>query len=240
MNKTSRFKHAWLIFAVLGLILILVTPTELFARAGGGGGGGSSGGRGGGILKAIFLILYLIYAGFLWLLIRRRENQATSLIAKLAKIESSWEQESIKRRVHEVFFKIQKAWTERDQAIAKDCASENLNSLHDEWKLAEMRTQHERNVLEDIQLHKLQIVEIADYLDDTKDRLWVVVHGSMIDYVVDEQTREVIRGSKSKAEKFKELWKFTCGKRGWALDEIDQDVEFGDLMDFKSSTEERL
>jgi hypothetical protein len=234
-----RRSTSWFLLVLLtfGFLVLLWMPTELYARAGGGGGGGGgSGGGRGGLIKLVILVFYLIYAGLVWLVVQRREQQARGLMDKLAAMESSWGREAVRRRIHNIYFKVQEAWARRDQKPARDFMSDRLFELHQSL-CDEMRTKGEKNILQEVALNKIQIVEVADFLDDTQDRMWVIVHGSMIDYIVDERSDEVLRGDKNKKEDFKELWKFVRGPKGWVLDEIDQSVDLDELLGFKSSAE---
>ena len=91
-------------------------------------------------------------------------------------------------------------------------------------------------MLEQINLKDAKIVEIIDFEDDTKDAFWVLIHGSMIDYTIDEKTGAVVDGSKED-ESFEELWRFKRERHGWVLDEIDQKVSIVDLVSFASKVE---
>ena len=50
-------------------------------------------------------------------------------------------------------------------------------------------------------------VHTFDDLGKDQDYIWYLIHGKMIDYVVDEKTGRMIRGSR-KNEAFYEYWKF--------------------------------
>ena len=60
--------------------------------------------------------------------------------------------------------------------IAKDYISQ---SLFDKHKLQTdiMISNHEKNVLERINLEEARVVEVMDYLDDSKDQIWVYMKG---------------------------------------------------------------
>lgn len=93
-------------------------------------------------------------------------------------------------------------------------------------------------MLEQINLKQAKVVNVADYLEDSRDCLCVYIKGSMIDYTVDDQTEERISGSSSKPEDFAELWKLVRGKTGWVLDEIEQSANIFELAHLHPFTQE--
>ena len=214
-------------------ILLLLGPEVVLARAGGGGGGGGHGK--GSWLNIIALPILLIYSAIITQQVRKRNRACRFLLARLKKLDPIWDLDAIRNRISQVFFKVQQAWTERDQNIARDCMSSAIFEKH-KMQTDQMISQHRRNVLEDINLIETDIVDVEDFTDNRKDQFWVYVKGSMIDYTVDDKTGSLVSGNE-KAEKFTELWKFLRIGDTWVLDEIDQQVSLFDLKKFKATTE---
>jgi hypothetical protein len=138
-------------------------------------------------------------------------------------------------RVERVYFKVQEAWTARNQDIAEDCMSDALYCRH-KLQTDQMLKEGTRNVLESINLSDVTIVEVNDFSDNSKDQFWAYIEGSMVDYTVRESTGEVISGYKDVSKSFHELWKFIRTKHGWVLDRIDEHV-LTDLLRFHSATD---
>ena len=228
---------------VVAILLILVIPLdEVSARAGGGGGGGGGGIGGGGgggrvgIIAILLLPLFFIYSAIITYLVAKRNKESKSLLDQLAKKDSSWSLDKIRSQIKISFFKIQEAWMERDQDIAKDFMSEKLYQKH-KAQTDEMILKNRKNILEGIKLRELKIVEVADYEDDSRDRIWVYIKGSMIDYAIDTTNNKVVSGDPNEAEHFCELWKYVRRNNNWVLDEIDQKVDISDLKGFESFSE---
>jgi predicted lipid-binding transport protein (Tim44 family) len=177
----------------------------------------------------------LIYSAIITLKVREKSEACKELLAKLQKLDPVWDLDAIRRRVSEVFFKVQEAWMERDQNLAKDCMSKAIFDKH-KMQTDELIAQHRRNVLEDINLIETEIVDVEDFADNKRDRFWVYLNGSMRDFMADDRTRDIVSG-KDTPEKFTELWKFIRAGDTWVLDEIDQTVSLFDLRGFKATTD---
>lgn len=232
-QKTASAVRTALPFLIL---LLLLLPLDLFARAGGGGGGGG-GGRGGGIGAILIYPFVLVYIGILHYKLHRKSREAADLIERISAADGGWNMENLKNRVAECYFKVQEAWTERNQAIARGYMSRRLYENH-KAETDLMIAKGERNVLKDIDLLEARIVEAVDYTDNSKDQFWVYIKGAMIDYKAREPGGEVISGKPHEQEKFTELWKFTRENGRWVLDEIDSEVSLDDLSSFRSSNQQ--
>ena len=240
----------FLVIAIALFILICLLPDSTFARAGGGSfssGGFSSGGSysrgmGQGGSGGFFLVILLFPLLLIYLVITKRKlnkktREGEDLMAQLEKRDTSWDLNKAKERIVLIYFKVQEAWTRRDQKIARPYVSDRLYTKH-KIQTDQLIGQSRQNVLENVNLQKAQIVEVADFKDDTKDSLWVYIQGSMIDYTIDTNTGKRLFGNANVSESFRELWKFLKNDQGeWVLDEIDQDVEYSDLAGFKSHSE---
>jgi hypothetical protein len=229
MRRNSRL--FLLIMAVVALGLTTAS-VEAFARAGGRGGGG----RISLILLLILLPLVVIYSAIVSYIVNKKHRQCRGLLQRLEQIDASWDPESIKRRVEQMYFKVQEAWMQRDQSIAREFMSDRLYEKH-KMQTDVMRSEHRKNVLEQINLVQTKVVNVSDYADDSKDCLRVYIQGSMIDYMVNDQTGERISGDSRRLEFFAELWTLVRGKTGWVLDEIESAGIF-DLFDLHPSTQE--
>jgi predicted lipid-binding transport protein (Tim44 family) len=224
---------SFLFVIVVTITTIHFLPDDALARAGGGGGG-----KGGGILQIIFLPFILAYAAIVTYLVNKKNKESKQLLEQIAKLDDSWVLTKIKARIEVSFFKIQEAWMERNQDIAKEYMSERLYTKH-KTQTDQHLKDNTQNILKNINLKSARIVEVADFEDDSKDSIWAYIKGSMIDYSINTETKTVVSGDKHEAENFSELWKFIKNKKNeWVLDEIDQDVSILDLKSMKSFSED--
>jgi hypothetical protein len=217
--------------SLLAVVIFLAAET-CWARAGGGGGGGGKGSW----LNIFVLPFFIIYSAILTYQVRSKSIACKELLARLEKLDPSWDLDSIRHRVEEVFFKVQQAWMERNQDLAKDYMSSALYQKH-KLQTDQLIAQNRKNVLENINLIEVRVVDVEDFLDNKKDLFWTHIEGSMIDYTIDDRTDRVLFGNRSKAETFTELWKFVRVTNTWVLDEIDQKVSIFDLRRFAAKSE---
>ncbi|HEX3047846.1 MAG TPA: Tim44-like domain-containing protein [Bacillota bacterium] len=225
----TKFYRKLLQISPFLLALLLLILLEL-ALADGLGGIAS------GLATFILVPFLLIYSAIITYLIYKKNNQAKELLQKIARIDNTWNPYFLKQNIEKAFFKIQEARMKRDLTMARDYVSA---TLYEKYKAETDRLirEHRKHILETVRLIETRIVQVADYTDDSKDMMWVHIKGSMIDYIVDDQTGEVVSGNTDQAETLTELWKFIRGPKGWALDEIDPNVSISDFNKFYSFTE---
>jgi hypothetical protein len=241
MPTTAPHSSRPVLLTAAGLLLGL-TPAAL-ARGGGGGGFVGGGGgigwgfHGGGSADArddwrffglglTLLAISVAYAGLLHWLLARKSRQAQALLARLADANGTWQHEALQRRIKEVYVKVQKAWTARNQDLAKDSVSDQLYQRHKAQTDAMIR-HHRQNILKNISLDNATVVGVADYAEDARDAFWVFIEGSMIDYTIDDRSGVVLKGDEQNPEHFHELWQFVRGEHDWMLHHIVQESVAG-------------
>lgn len=208
-------------------------------RAGGGGSGhassshsyssshGNYSGQGDG--GAVFLLLLLVAVAVLvYLAVQNQQLKSElnekftavrNLTEELAKQDPLWNLQAMTSRVNEVFYKVQAAWTERNQELARDCMSDQLYHRH-KAQTDQMLADKTRNVLENILLAEVLIYSVANYQDDARDTFAAQLTGSMIDYTVKEAQGYVTVGDRANSEEFTEVWFFVRQNNQWVLTEI--------------------
>ena len=225
---------------LLGAVaLVGLAAGYCLGRAGGGGGhassshsyssshGSYSGGAGSGgpavllLLLVIVVVLVAVVAQNYQLKKSLSEKFAVvrDLTAELEQRDPLWNLQAMTTRVNEVFYKVQAAWTQRNQDLARDCMSEKLYRRH-KAQTDQMLADKTRNVLENIQLVEVLIYSVADYHDDTRDTFAAQLTGSMIDYTMKEAHGYVTVGDRVNPQEFTEVWYFVRHNNQWLLDAI--------------------
>jgi hypothetical protein len=228
-----RNSPAFLLVMASTALGLIAASVEAFARAGGGGGGGRTIHW---ILWLILLPVVIIYAEIVAYSVRKKYRQCRELLEQLEQTDASWDLRNIERRVERIYFKVQEAWMQRDQSIAREFMSDRLYEKH-KLQTDLMLSNHRKNMLEDITLKQSKVVNVSNDVDDSKDYLWVYIEGSMIDYVVNDETGKRASEDSPRRKGFTELWKLVRGKTGWVLDEIEQ-AGISALLKLRPSSQE--
>lgn len=92
----------------------------------------------------------------------------------------------------EVFLKLQNAWMERDWEVVRAFESPELYSQH-EQQLKEYKKLGRINIMERINISKAYLFSLTQ--DKNFETLSVLMQVRMIDYIIDERTRQVLKGS---------------------------------------------
>ena len=224
-------------------LLFMFFSIPAFARAGGGGGGGS--GSGGGSYRygygyrhrssgyIISRLLICIGAGisalFLYFKIIRSYLRTRKLMKLLSNKDSAWKYEGVMKRVKKAYFIIQDSWSSGDMKHARSYMSESLfNEFQD--KLAIMKRDGERNVLEKVKLKDVMPISLHDSKDDSFDMIWFRIKGSMLDYKINSETKKPLPHETYKGN-FIEYWQFIRNQQGeWVLNRILQKDEIGNIQ----------
>lgn len=221
---------------VLLLIVLIVAGTEVFARAGGGGASSIKGGIFTIILAFILAPFFFIYGIIMTVLWRRKRMRAERLVNKLSDSDRMWNLRDMKARVELAFFKVQNAWMERNQDLAREFMSDRIYEKH-KMQTDAMISAGTKNMLENINLLSIMITSVEDYADNSRDTFVALIKGRMTDYHINEKTKSVQKGDPSKTENFEELWRFIRIRDAWMLDEIDQTVNKDDLKYARAYTQ---
>jgi predicted lipid-binding transport protein (Tim44 family) len=107
-------------------------------------------------------------------------------------------------RAQTSFFKVQQAWTARNQDLARDCMSDALYERH-KMQTDQLIANHQVDVLENIVIGNAHITHVAP--GHAFDSITVAFTASMTDYTIDEQTRNVVGGNQYQ-QTFTEYWTF--------------------------------
>jgi predicted lipid-binding transport protein (Tim44 family) len=87
---------------------------------------------------------------------------------------------------------------------------------------SEMKQKKRINRLENIAVRTVDITEV--WQEAGKDFITVRYYANLLDYTVDEDSGQVVSGSKTEPVKFEEYWTFTrpVGNNPWQLSAINQ------------------
>jgi hypothetical protein len=231
-HRLFSLQYSKLIWHSCIILMILCVPYDALARAGGAGAGGHSSS----LLGLILAPFFIIYSGILLMRLRHKNKQCRRLLSEISQNDSFWDADQLRTYAEEAFFKLQEAWSKRDQEIARPYMTDRLFSKH-KSQTDMMIQNNEKNILSNIDIRDMEIISVEDYEDNDKDSFWMFFCGSMIDYVINDKSSQVLRGSQEKAESFKEAWRFIRHSNVWKVDEIKSKITMHDLAEFKIHAE---
>jgi len=217
----------------------------LFGRSGGGWGGGFSFGD---------LIILIVIAGIIFFIIKRYrtrrasqmgvaeqnaygpydnnepayepgENSVTEGLRHITDMDPTFNENTFRESVEDMFFKIQSAWTKRDLSGVRNLLTpEMYNTFQND--VNNLITNKQYNKLENLAVRQVDIVEAIQ--DQGADYITIHFLASLLDYNVNETTGNVMSGSSIDPVKFTEYWTFTrrVGDRSWALSAITQEQDY--------------
>lgn len=117
--------------------------------------------------------------------------------------------------------------------------SEELQKEFDS-KIQWMVLRNEEVIQKNVRLLRAMPVSVQDEPGEEQDVIWYLIHGKMIGYYVNRESRRVVRG-KTRPEAFFEYWKFVYRNKRWVLQEIRQQNEMDiDAMENTQSTVHKL
>lgn len=121
----------------------------------------------------------------------------------------------------DLFFRIQGAWTNRDLSSVQGFLDREVTDYLGN-ELARLKSARQINRLENIAVRSTDVVEA--WRESDREFSTVKILASLLDYTVDENTNQVLEGSKSDPVKFEEYWTFSraIGTSQWKLSAIQQ------------------
>jgi predicted lipid-binding transport protein (Tim44 family) len=139
----------------------------------------------------------------------------------IKQMDPSFDETQFPDQVLDFFFRVQGAWANRDMTPMKDELTDEMHQLLQE-DAERLKTEGRINRMENIAVRSVDITEI--WQEAGMDYITVRVYANLLDYMVDDQTGEVVSGSKSEPVKFEEYWTFTrpIGFTTWKLAAINQ------------------
>ena len=180
-------------------------------------------------LYFVYLLIAVTGGILIPIIVRRRKKKARKetrrLMAEYDDFDGFWSYDFVQNRVKEVYFAVQNAWAEGDMKKAEDMVTEALFRKYQKHLDAQKRD-GEKNVMEDIVLKSAVPVYAKDFTQNEHDYLWVKIEGSMVDYVILEETGYILECTNDDLP-FCEYLRLTRRRDGnWVLAEIMQQEEF--------------
>jgi hypothetical protein len=152
--------------------------------------------------------------------VKAKSLRTTRLLLSLAKTEPPFNPEPLREWIRDFFHQVQECWQARDPAPVKKLMTPLAFARYDELIRA-MRRNHEINRLDDLQLRRLEFVQVWRPAEVENHTVTVLVTFEAKAYFVHETTGAYRRGAR-KNSWFQEFWTFQRHGDGWRLHQVQQ------------------
>jgi predicted lipid-binding transport protein (Tim44 family) len=142
-------------------------------------------------------------------------------ISHVRQMDAGFDEKVFTDACMDVFFQIQGAWANRDMSTAKNVLTDEMyGSLSQDAR--KLKAEKKINQLDNIAVRSVDITEV--WQESGQDYITVKFLANLLDYTIDESTKQVLSGSRTEPVKFEEYWTFTrpVGKNAWKLSAIQQ------------------
>jgi predicted lipid-binding transport protein (Tim44 family) len=149
------------------------------------------------------------------------EDDLSRGIRHIQQMDSTFTPEGFTETASNVFFNVQEAWMVRDMSSARTLLSpEMYETLQHECE--RLRSEKRVNYLDHITIRSVQVTEA--WQESGQDFVTVHILASLMDYTIDESSKQVVEGSRTTPTKFEEYWTFVrpVGPNAWKLSAIQQ------------------
>ena len=147
---------------------------------------------------------------------RRGEDVAARMEA-LSQLDDKWATETLRRRVRDVFFAVERSWIERDPAVQEPYMAAQL-AASQRLRIEGLVRQHRVHQLENPLIEDLDFVAV----EETPPRVTALLDMSMVEVILDDQTQAVVAGRPNQKVRRRQFWTFDWGDGDWMLADVEQ------------------
>ena len=147
---------------------------------------------------------------------RRGEDVAARMEA-LAQLDDRWATETLRRRVRDVFFAVERSWIERDPSVGEPYMARQL-AASQRLRIEGLVRQHRVHQLEN------PLIEDLDFIScqETPPRVTALLDMSMVEVILDDQTGAVVAGRPGAKVRRRQYWTFDWAEADWMLADVEQ------------------
>ena len=154
-----------------------------------------------------------------------KEERGEDVVARLdalAQLDGKWSTESLRRRVRDVFFAVQRSWIERDPRIAAQYMTEQLMDRQ-RLRIDGLISQHRVHQLENPLIEDLDFMRYEEGADGGEPTVTVLLEISLVETILNADTGALVAGSAAQI-RHREFWTFAWREK-WMLAEVEQPGE---------------
>ena len=119
---------------------------------------------------------------------------SSAVLAKIKQADKFFNEANFLSWAKNLFVKLQNAWTDRNFETIRPFETEELFEQHSN-QIKRYIENKQINVMDRIAVNYAKLYSFEQ--DNDKDTLSIVLNSSMIDYIIDEETKKVLKGDKT-------------------------------------------
>ncbi len=156
--------------------------------------------------------------------VAKKQDKTLALLRFLAQQDATMAPELLRQQAKSVFLEMQRCWQGRDDYTPmQPLLMPDLYAAH-LLQLAGMKRQHERNMIGDVRVDRVDLVNVRYTLKEAQREFTALITATACDYYVNDTTGKWLRGDRKPAT-FQEFWVFQRLDNAWRLREIEQTRE---------------
>jgi predicted lipid-binding transport protein (Tim44 family) len=150
-----------------------------------------------------------------------QEDAAAAGLGHIRQMDPYFDEKRFTDGCMDQFFSIQGAWANRDMSGMRNALTDEMFKRLQE-DAEQLKAKKQINRLENIAVRSVDITEV--WQEGGEDFITVKLYANLLDYTIDEQTGQLLAGSRTEPVKFNEYWTFTrpVGNNPWKLSAINQ------------------
>jgi hypothetical protein len=147
---------------------------------------------------------------------RRGEDVAARLEA-LAQLDDKWSTETLRRRVRDVFFAVERSWIERDPSVGASYMAPQL-AQSQQLRIEGLVRQHRVHQLENPLIEDLDFVAAGE----SPDRVTALLDMSPVETILDDASGALVAGRAGAKVRRRQYWTFDWLDGDWMLADVEQ------------------
>ena len=154
----------------------------------------------------------------------RRGEDVAARLAALAQLDARWSPESLRRRVRDAFFAVQRQWIERDPDVGAPFETPELLARQ-RLRIDGLINQHRVHQLENPLIEDLDFIAFAEGTGDEEPTVTALLDISLVETILDADSGALVAGHANLKQRHKEYWTFARRGDAWLLSEVEQPGE---------------
>jgi hypothetical protein len=146
----------------------------------------------------------------------RRGEDVGARLEALSQLDEKWSTETLRRRVRDVFFAVERSWIERDPSVEEPYMAAQL-AASQKLRIDGLVRQHRVHQLENPLIEDLDFVAC----EETPPRVTALLDLSLVEVILDDQTGAVVAGRPGVKVRRRQYWTFDWDK-DWVLADVEQ------------------